>query len=104
MLRKQKMNAQVRRSLIGATKAGFDDLVVIGEAVAARRPGDEQRGDQEADDEFRKAPPDLGRVRPCGPVSARSQRVVATIASTKAQMPIQTSRPTTFISVKANTA
>ena len=93
MLRKQKMKAQVRRSLIGATSAGFTDLVVIGEAVAAGRPGDEQRGDEEADHEFREAPPDLGRHSALRPVSRCSQRVVATIASTKAQMPIHTSRP-----------
>ena len=35
MLRKQKMKAQVRRSLIGATSDGHHGLVVVGEAVAA---------------------------------------------------------------------
>ena len=38
------------------------------------------------------------------PDAVFSQRVVATMARMKAQMPIQTSRPTTFIKVKAKTA
>ena len=38
------------------------------------------------------------------PASRGSQRVVETIASASAQTPIQTSRPTTFISVNAQTA
>ena len=57
----------------------------------------------------RKPSTNFGKRRQISPASMRrsipvfSQRVVATIARTTAQMPIQTSRPTTFMSVKAKT-
>ena len=59
---------------------------------------------------IRKPSTNFGKRRQISPASVllctpvRSQRVVATNESTKAQTPIQTSRPMTFISVKALTA
>src|SRR5208337_1666492 len=102
ILRKPNANAHVRKFLIGVTrsdvaawlKAAWPTLcatkVMNSEASAKPRTNFGNR---------RQISPPLAPFL----IPVDSHRVVATIESTAAQMPIQMSRPTTFISVKAAT-
>lgn len=102
MLKKQKMNAQVRRSFSGATSAGTTCWLYSGSVdrvVTAVTSNEAVRNPMTNFGNRHQICAALGVIPAC-----LSQRVVATSARTKAQIPIHTSRPTTFMSVKANVA
>src|SRR6202011_2516004 len=88
MLRKQKMNAQVRKFLIGPTRSGVkDDLncAYVAEAVTNVMMSEASRNPTTNFGNRRQISPASGlRSTPTG-----SQRVVATIDRMNAQMPIQ---------------
>src|SRR5215469_16627949 len=98
ILRKQKVNAQVRSAVIGATRAGLTVLV--------KSPYEALPTAQVMTiDAIRKPMTNFGKrhqIWPAStgrPVSDFSQRVTERTASTNAQIPIHMSRPITLISV-----